>query len=299
MGQEANKKDKPTVLGEKIKNISTDATAVETKVLQGETFYATGQKKTGSMANREAWTNRLGINSKIVIPQGYHNGQGYIDQAIPTKGAQIYTPSIASQVINAGQYLSGAQTISGDPNLVPGNIRKGKTIFGITGTYNNPESPIYLVKDGYFTSSFSSVTKHKSSPDLVVIENQYSTNILRIYTTQSADAHTIYGGIFAAPIELTNYNLINFANVSTMVTCDNVTIGVIDSNTFMNSDSYSLLTGNKWLSRYWTSDISNRDFSINVSALSGSYYIGFMYRPKSDSGSYPGIQFKNIFLALD
>lgn len=44
------------------------------------------------------------------------------------------TPGTADQVINAGTYLRGAQTIKGDPDLIPANIKDGVEIFGITGT---------------------------------------------------------------------------------------------------------------------------------------------------------------------
>jgi len=93
MGQSANKKDKPDVLANKIKAISTDATGVESEMLAGKTFYAGGNKKTGSMANRGAWTGRIGVNGKVTIPEGYHNGQGYVDQSITVKGS--ITPAIS------------------------------------------------------------------------------------------------------------------------------------------------------------------------------------------------------------
>lgn len=51
------------------------------------------------------------------------------------KGATTYTPTTADQTISSGTYLTGAQTISGDANLVAGNIKSGTTIFGVTGTY--------------------------------------------------------------------------------------------------------------------------------------------------------------------
>ena len=55
--------------------------------------------------------------------------------SISSKAAQIYTPTTTNQTIASGQYLSGAQTIAGDSNLVAENIAKDVTIFGITGTH--------------------------------------------------------------------------------------------------------------------------------------------------------------------
>lgn len=52
---------------------------------------------------------------------------------IPRKAAAAYTPGTSDQVLAAGQYLEGAQTIKGDTNLAAGNILSGVSIFGVTG----------------------------------------------------------------------------------------------------------------------------------------------------------------------
>ena len=66
---------------------------------------------------------------------------GYIGSGVTKKAAAIYTPGTSNQTIGANQYLSGAQTIKGDSNLVAGNIRSGVSIFGVTGTVVAASSP--------------------------------------------------------------------------------------------------------------------------------------------------------------
>lgn len=66
----------------------------------------------------------------------YVKGQT-ITGTIPSKGTATYTPNTKDQSIAAGNYLSGVQTIKGDANLVAANIAKGKTIFGVAGTYTS------------------------------------------------------------------------------------------------------------------------------------------------------------------
>lgn len=60
----------------------------------------------------------------------------YIGSGVTKKSAATYTPGTSDQSIASGQYLSGAQTIKGDSNLIASNIKKGVTIFNVTGSYN-------------------------------------------------------------------------------------------------------------------------------------------------------------------
>lgn len=56
-------------------------------------------------------------------------------QQLSTQAAQTITPTTSDQTIAAGKYLTGAQTIKGDANLVAANIAKDVSIFGVTGTH--------------------------------------------------------------------------------------------------------------------------------------------------------------------
>lgn len=59
---------------------------------------------------------------------------------LTVQSAQTITPTTSNQTIASGKYLTGAQTILGDVNLIAENIRQNKTIFGITGTYTFPDA---------------------------------------------------------------------------------------------------------------------------------------------------------------
>lgn len=56
-----------------------------------------------------------------------------IEGTIPSQAAQTITPGTADQTIAAGKYLTGVQTIKGDANLLPANIKSGVSIFGVAG----------------------------------------------------------------------------------------------------------------------------------------------------------------------
>ena len=79
----------------------------------------------------------------------------YIGSGVTTKSAATITPTTTDQTIDAGQYLSGAQTVKGDGNLVSENIISGKSIFGVSGSVviqkyytGTSEPPSSLGNDG-------------------------------------------------------------------------------------------------------------------------------------------------------
>lgn len=69
---------------------------------------------------------------------GAVRAQGSDTLQLQTKAAATIMPSTSDQTIAAGQFLTGAQTVKGDPNLQPGNIVEGVSIFGKAGTAKLP-----------------------------------------------------------------------------------------------------------------------------------------------------------------
>ena len=102
----------------------------------------------GTSASVSTGTNTLTFSKTISntpqVTAGYissgsaGNTAVTLTASVTTKGATTYTPGTSNQTIASGTYLTGAQTISGDANLLAGNIVSGKTIFGVAGTAQIP-----------------------------------------------------------------------------------------------------------------------------------------------------------------
>ena len=98
----------------------------------------------GSSASISTGTNTLTLSKTIsvtpTVSAGYvasgtaGNSAVSLTASVTTKGATTYTPTTSDQTIAASTYLTGAQTISGDANLVAGNIKSGVSIFGVSGS---------------------------------------------------------------------------------------------------------------------------------------------------------------------
>ncbi|HAU86435.1 MAG TPA: hypothetical protein DCW90_13350 [Lachnospiraceae bacterium] len=94
-------------------DMTGEATATAEDVLEGKVVFAHGQKIVGT---------------------------------IPSKSESVITPTAKDQVIEAGCYLAGAQTIKGDSNLRPENIRAKFSIMGVKGVMA-PGSYEVLIKN--------------------------------------------------------------------------------------------------------------------------------------------------------
>ena len=84
-----------------------DATAAVAEILAGKTAYARGAMLTGTMPNNGSVSGEVSTkDGQYSIPQGYHDGGGKVGIAAGEKS-----------------------------KLIPGNIKSGITLLGVTGTY--------------------------------------------------------------------------------------------------------------------------------------------------------------------
>ena len=91
---------------------TSDADAVAAEILSGKTAYRNGDKLTGTMPNRGAQESYISDASvPAQIQQGYHDGSGFVDIDATEKA-----------------------------KLIPGNIKSGISLLGVTGTYSGEGS---------------------------------------------------------------------------------------------------------------------------------------------------------------
>lgn len=233
-----------------------DATATENDVLQGETFYSVDKdKKTGN---------------------------------IPSKGAETFTPTTSNQTISSGQYLSGTQTILGDSDLVPDNIRDGTTIFGVTGTLVLA-SQSYLSFDG--VDDFVDITN-----DNIVLDSDWEVNITFLLNGLNKENFLFsfgYNETTSFLIYITEDNELSFINI------DNGPVQIENTNFTPNQNQkYELklkhFNGNQY--EYYIDNSLIYSFSMSTPTFNSSNITLGYAIPRNKAGAYfdGNIYFLNI-----
>lgn len=264
--------------------LNPDTTLADSQALSGQTFLKWNpqtklfERHTGSMANRGAVNQSLAINGSYTIPAGYHNGSGKVTQNVPTKGAQTYTPGTANQTIAAGQYLTGAQTIKGEPNLKPENIKKGVSIMGITGTYNGPVPEIYYIWTGSVwglqNPSMTLTWADTSGGKIPYSASSVLGPCIDRYYNYRGNNYTAGGcAKINTAIDLTPYKYLKFERAES---------GTFSIPVFVGVSQNGNLQGNTYAAQF-TGKVSSGVHSIDISKLSGSYYIYLGFGPYTAS----------------
>ena len=241
--------------------LALSGTAADSQVLSGQTYYNTDAKtkRTGSMTNRGAVSQSLAINGTYTIPAGYHNGSGKVTQSIPTQGAATITPGTSAKTaIAAGRYASGNITVEGNANLVASNIKKGVTIFGVTGTLEQYlSSPSSILNgetwgSGITSTGFSS----NSSPNFMTGSGNYIINNI---------SGTIYIRTNTA-VNLSSYKYLKLVNSYAKYN----DVWNKSRLCVSTSPNYSGFTA---YSSYGTGSTSSSTLISDITLLTGMYYV--------------------------
>lgn len=140
---------------------TSDATVTAADLRSGKVAYGKDGKVTGTVADVAIASPSILVSSSGLVTATTTQEAGFVAAGsqrktlqIPTQAGQTYTPGTANQTIPSGRYLTGTQTILGDPNLVSSNIKKGVSIFGKAGTanvvtYQNAEISVYNYSSKY------------------------------------------------------------------------------------------------------------------------------------------------------
>lgn len=140
---------------------TSDATATAAEILSGKTAYKAGSKITGTMPNQGAKTlNIVDKAAAVTIPMGFHDGGGK---------AQIDSAEAAK--------------------LIPGNIRDGITLLGVTGTMSGTEGAKPQAKS--VTPTFSSQEITPDSPTYNFLSSVTVEAIPVSYTDNEAGGQTL------------------------------------------------------------------------------------------------------------
>lgn len=176
MNQSAQVTDTHAQLASKIRDISKDATAAVGDVEKGKTFYAGGQKRTGTLE----LTGDAGPGD-VLTGKTFYNTDLKTKRTgtMPNRGAVVITPGTSNKAIQAG-YHNGQGYVKGDPNLVAGNIAKGKSIFGVNGSFLNNIVVGVQQGRGEVSSSPNRLVVNHSTVDtsrvLYIVEPEYFNN---------------------------------------------------------------------------------------------------------------------------
>lgn len=159
--------------------LALSGNASDAQVLSGQTYYNSDPKtkRTGTMSNRGAVSQALGINGTYTIPAGYHNGSGKVTQSIATMAGQTITPGTSQQTVSSsGKYMTGNVVVNAVSNLTAANIKKGVVVGGVTGTW---EGWVGVDTDLYYNgNNKAGFTLSTKGPEYTYSNGSFETSMI-------------------------------------------------------------------------------------------------------------------------
>lgn len=234
---------------------SDDCTATKSQVLEGYkaiTKDSDDNAVLGTIPNKGAWTNRLGVNGKAIIPAGYHNGSGYVDQAITNRGAWGTSIGVNGNITIPEGYHNGQghvmQSIAtlGGQTITPSASQQTVACSGKYMTGNVVVNPI---PTNYVRKVYQKVSIKQT---ITVASQEYIELDLPMFTTG-----------------FTN-NLINLSlRINSIKLTRGGAFAFSGSVNFINNEGFS----------YWTSD-NNWNVIITLAYSSTGVYFGIQNNDK-------------------
>ena len=163
---------------------------------------------------------------------------------LPTKEAFAYVPTTETQTIEAGHYLAGDQYIMGDPKLVPENIKKGVSVFGVAGALEGNgidtsdatavEEDIAFGKTAYVNGEMITGIADVLTEDVAVDENRPTWN------SQKGALRTSVGVIDGTPLMLKNNGKYIFVDIAGSALGNASAADVAEGKTFTSQNGLKL-----------------------------------------------------------
>lgn len=170
----------PTYVGSGVetKGATTIIPSASQQIAVSSGTYVTGDIKVAAMPTGVLSTPTINTNTGVVTAgvstAGYLGTGATKTLQLNTKSAATIIPSTTDQIIAAGQYLTGIQTIKGDANLVAANIASGVSIFGVTGTHSSIDTSDATATAADIVSRKTAYVNGSKVTGTLVVQNYYT-----------------------------------------------------------------------------------------------------------------------------
>lgn len=172
---------------------SSDGTATTSQVLAGATFNSTNTPdnadySTGTMPNKGAWISATFGKGNIAIPEGYHNGRGYVNG----QGAYDAGVTYADGRVNndSASYKKGVADADGRVNTASVNYKTGYSN-GVTDADNRANADSVNYKTGY--NNGVTFADGRSNPNSVNYKTGYNNGINSVSFISISSSSASYG----------------------------------------------------------------------------------------------------------
>jgi hypothetical protein len=174
---------------------------------------------------------------------------------IASKTGQTYTPGTTDQTISSGQYLSGNQVISGDADLIAGNIKSGANIFGVAGAS--------AVKD---TSDANAIAAEIATGKTAYVNGTKITGTAQIWKSQSGQNGAANSGAFTVTgLGFTPRIIVGQINGAHILA-----YGDLLDDAGAAKDFLQMLTSSPWYSGTATCTVGAGTFTMNLKTSAGT-----------------------------